>query len=88
MTEPVRCQSCAMPMNAAYQGTNADGSLNSDYCKYCYKNGRFLEPDLTLEGMIDKSIGFMTTNFGMPRDKAEELSRKYIPPLKRWLPPR
>lgn len=80
-----RCQSCAMPLGAAgYYGTNADGSENREYCRYCWKNGRYVEPDLTLEAMIDKSIGFMTTSFGMPREKAEELSRKYIPPLKRW----
>lgn len=84
MAEPVRCQSCAMPMSPALAGTEADGAPSADYCRYCYKSGRFLEPDLTLEAAIDKSIGLMTTNFGMPREKAEELSRKYIPPLKRW----
>lgn len=83
--ERPRCQSCAMPLGGvAYLGTEADGSPSREYCRYCYKNGRFLEPELTLEGMIDKSIGFMTTNFGMPREKAEELSRRFIPPLKRW----
>ena len=34
------CQSCAMPMSDdSLYGTNADGSKNSDYCIYCYKDG-------------------------------------------------
>ena len=30
------CQSCAMPLTADDMlGTNADGSVNEDYCKWC-----------------------------------------------------
>ena len=37
------CQSCGMPINKDPQGgsTNADGSINADYCSYCYQNGSF-----------------------------------------------
>lgn len=37
------CQSCAMPlkMDPRGGGTEADGSLSTDYCSYCYQNGRF-----------------------------------------------
>lgn len=35
------CQSCAMPMGGEKDllGTNADGSNNEEYCKYCFKDG-------------------------------------------------
>ena len=34
------CQSCGMPLNNKEElGTNKDGSINDDYCKYCYKDG-------------------------------------------------
>ena len=34
------CQSCGMPIGSKDDfGTNADGSINEDYCKYCYVNG-------------------------------------------------
>ena len=36
------CQCCGMPMgdtNELY-GTNADGSKNEEYCKYCFENGK------------------------------------------------
>lgn len=36
------CQSCGMPLQAEDQwGTNADGSLNEEYCCYCYQKGAF-----------------------------------------------
>lgn len=37
------CQSCGMPMSKDPKGggTNADGTLNTDYCSYCYQNGEF-----------------------------------------------
>lgn len=46
------CQSCGMPMkDESIYGTNADGSKNSDYCIYCYKDGKFLQ-DCTMDEMI------------------------------------
>ena len=33
------CQSCGMPMKEDQYGTNKDGSANSKYCCYCYKDG-------------------------------------------------
>ena len=36
------CQSCGIPLaKAPAKGTNADGSLNDNYCSYCYQNGVF-----------------------------------------------
>ena len=47
------CQSCAMPMNGeSVFGTNKDGSKNSDYCIYCYKDGQFLQ-QATMEEYIE-----------------------------------
>lgn len=37
------CQSCGMPLTNTNKGTNADGSLNEDYCTYCYQNGKFTQ---------------------------------------------
>lgn len=32
------CQSCGMPITSdELLGTNEDGSINTDYCKYCYE---------------------------------------------------
>ena len=48
-----RCQSCGMPLNKDPKrgGTNSDGTKNNMYCSYCFENGKFLQPDITLEEM-------------------------------------
>ena len=47
------CQSCGMPMMASEQfGKNENGSINEDYCSYCFQNGNFTQ-DYTMEEMIE-----------------------------------
>jgi len=43
------CQSCMMPKNSEMfkSGTNKDGSLNNNYCNYCYNNGELEMKDTT-----------------------------------------
>lgn len=85
-----RCQSCGMPLETgertdkAFLGTNADGTFNKDYCKFCWSLGGFAEPQLTVEDMIKKSVSHMTRVLKYPEDKAKEMSRAIIPNLKRW----
>lgn len=44
MTPKLFCQSCTMPTdNEADRGTEKDGSKNSEYCKYCYKDGAIID---------------------------------------------
>lgn len=80
------CQSCAMPMNApeARYGTEKDGSLNPDYCSYCYDNGEFLGSP-TMEQMIQTCLPFEKE--ARPDKTEEELlkeMRELFPALKRW----
>ncbi|MDL2273842.1 zinc ribbon domain-containing protein [Oscillospiraceae bacterium OttesenSCG-928-G22] len=78
------CQSCAMPMTDEIQGTNKDGSKNSDYCSYCYKEGTFTA-DCTMEEMIEFCAKPMAENVpGMTEEKAKEQMRQFFPKLKRW----
>lgn len=79
-----RCQSCAMPMDTGFYGTNEDGSENHEYCTFCFQKGVFSEPDLTLQGMIDKSVSHMTRILQYPEAKAKEMAASVIPQLKRW----
>jgi hypothetical protein len=32
-------------------GTNADGSHSKEFCSHCYREGRFTEPNLSVEEM-------------------------------------
>ena len=59
MEENVKiCQSCAMPLTSDEMfGTNADGSVNEDYCKWCYDKGEFLDK-CSMEEYIEKCSQF------------------------------
>lgn len=46
------CQSCGMPLSQEHYSKNADGSVNTEYCAYCYKDGVFTS-DVSMEGMIE-----------------------------------
>lgn len=64
------CQSCGMIMDENEYGTNLDGSISEDYCKYCFKDGKFGK-DETMEEMIDEKI-------------ARQKMFSIFPTLKRW----
>lgn len=85
-TEERYCQSCGMPMGNTDElyGTEKDGSLNPDYCKYCYDNGEFTS-SCTMEEMIDFCVPHMTkANPGMEEKEAREMMLSVFPSLKRW----
>ena len=86
MEEKVRCQSCGMPLSAAFGnfGTEGDGSRADEYCSICYQAGAFTKPDQTLAEMIESSVENMTTDLGMSEEKARELASTFLPGLKRW----
>lgn len=80
------CQSCGMPMGTTNDlyGTEADGSLSQDYCKFCYDSGSFVD-DCTMEQMmkmcIDLNVAY--NEFLTPED-ATKLVQGFFPSLKRW----
>lgn len=79
------CQSCGIPLGRKEdQGTNADGTKNREYCFYCYENGVFTDPDLTMDQMISKVIGFLSGIDNMSEEKAKVIANTFIPKLKRW----
>ena len=55
MEQPI-CQSCAMPLTSEdMYSTEKDGSINKDYCKWCYKDGEFVDK-VSMEEYIDLLI--------------------------------
>ncbi len=78
------CQSCGMPMiQLSDFGWNSDGSINTEYCQFCYKNGAFTDADISLEDKIAKNIA-MAQKMGMSRESATNLAATTLPNLKRW----
>lgn len=84
MTERPRCQSCGLPIGEGFYGTKADGSDACEYCTLCYRSGAFVEPDLSLDEMISRSIAHMTSKLGFTDAKAYDLAHAVIPKLSRW----
>lgn len=79
------CQSCFMPMKDPKDfGTDENGQPVEDYCAYCFQNGTFTDPDISMEEMRDKVVAMMK-GMGLS-DEAIESTTKYFPMLKRWRP--
>lgn len=77
------CQSCAMPLESEeVLGKNSDGSINYDYCKYCYDDGKFLQ-DASMEEFIEMCSKF-GEQAGMSNEEMKEYCEKIFPTLKRW----
>lgn len=76
------CQSCGMPMQQGDLGTNVDGSVNQDYCKYCYTNGEFIDK-VSMDEYI-KMCSQFGSQAGMTNKEMEMFCRKLFPTLKRW----
>ena len=80
---PNICQSCAIPIqDESLYGTNKDGSKNSDYCIYCYKDGEFLQK-ATMEEYIEMMIPF-SEQAGMTEKQMRAFCESVYPTLKRW----
>jgi len=80
----VQCQSCGMPLSRDPQkgGTNADGTTSSEFCSYCYQNGKFVIDNVSVEEFQKRCVENMKKK-GIPGFIARWFS-KSIPNLKRW----
>ena len=73
--EQAICQSCAMPLTS-------DDMFGTNYCKWCYDKGEFLDK-CTMEEYIEKCSQF-GEQAGMTNEQMKEYCTKVFPTLKRW----
>ena len=65
-------------------GTNADGSKNEDYCKYCFKDGEFTS-DMSMDEMMNFCIDKMCeVHPDFDKAEASAMMKEVFPKLKRW----
>jgi hypothetical protein len=78
------CQSCGMPLkrDVAGGGTHADGTRSLMYCSHCYKDGQFIQPNITVDEMKLLVKGKLK-GFGIPGLLTGVFTRN-IPKLARW----
>ena len=83
------CQSCGMPMTTSEEfGNNQDGTLNQDYCVYCFKDGNFTK-QMTMNEMITHCAEYpdsLKDENGNIISKEVSIAnmKTYFPTLKRW----
>lgn len=82
------CQSCGMPLTEEHYSKNADGSVNMEYCAYCYKDGTFSE-NITMDQMIEHCLEYIDdfnkdSETKMTKEEAREQMKQFFPMLKRW----
>lgn len=73
-----------MPLGEGLFGTNKNGKINEEYCKYCYVDGKFTNPDISAREMIEKSVEHMVRELKLSEEEARMLASSRIPKLKRW----
>jgi hypothetical protein len=79
------CQSCGMPMKINEDfGTEINGEKNQEYCIFCYKEGRFVEENISLQEQINKIVKLSVEQLGLPEELARKMAEIKIPKLKRW----
>lgn len=82
------CQSCGMSIEEDKdKGTNADGTLSSEYCLYCFKEGAFTN-DLTIDQYVeiglDYSPEYQAATTEGEKKHIKEQTKHYLSGLKRW----
>jgi hypothetical protein len=63
-------------------GSEKDGSPSHEYCKYCYQDGEFVNPEMSLNEMTSLVIDQMKKR--EIDQKIIEMSVSVLPNLKRW----
>ena len=75
------CQCCGMPLEDEIISHNKDGSLNEEYCKWCYADGTYTYNDM--DQLIDVCIPQMVKE-GFNEEEAREYMKEKLPHLNYW----
>ncbi len=75
------CQCCGMPLDDTIIGRNPDGSLNDDYCQWCYADGTYTYSDM--DDLIRVCIPHMVKQ-GFTEEQAREHMKRTLPTLDYW----
>lgn len=76
------CQCCGMPLeDDSIIGHNNDGTLNEDYCKWCYSDGTYTYNDMN--DLIDVCVKNMV-NENFTEEQARSYMKNLLPQLDYW----
>ena len=76
------CQCCGMPLEDDIMAKEIkDGSINEEYCKWCYKDGNFTYNDM--ESLISFCENTMS-NETFSKQQVRDYMSNLLPKLKHW----
>ncbi|MBO4798949.1 MAG: helix-turn-helix domain-containing protein, partial [Candidatus Methanomethylophilaceae archaeon] len=75
------CQCCGMPLEDPIIGRNRDGSLNEDYCKWCYADGTYTYSNM--DDLINVCVPHMVTD-SFPEEAVRSYMKERLPQLDYW----
>lgn len=75
------CQCCGMPLEDSILSREPDGTLNEEYCKWCYEGGQFRYS--SPEQLIDFCVNHMATA-DWPAEQVRAHMEAVVPQLKHW----
>lgn len=75
------CQCCGMPLEDSMISREKDGTLNEDYCQWCYADGNFTYQDM--DTLINFCAGHMA-NENFSEEQVRTYMKQMLPGLKYW----
>lgn len=75
------CQCCGMPLEDSIISHNVDGSLNEDYCKWCYADGTYTYGNM--DDLIEVCVKNMV-NDNFTEEQARLYMKDMLPKLDYW----
>lgn len=75
------CQCCGMPLSDEIIGKNKDGTLNEEYCKWCYADGTYTYSDM--DDLIEVCIPHMASQ-GFTEEQTRDYMKQLLPTLNYW----
>ena len=75
------CQCCGMPLDDTIIGRNRDGTLNEDYCQWCYADGTYTYSDM--DELIEVCLPHMVGE-QFSEDQARDYLHRVLPTLDYW----
>ena len=77
----LRCQCCGMPLEDSIISREKDGTLNEDYCQWCYADGTYTYSDM--DDLIETCLPHMV-NENFTEEQARAYMKEMLPQLDYW----
>ncbi len=77
----LRCQCCGMPLEDSIISREKDGTLNEDYCQWCYADGTYTYSDM--DELIETCLPHMV-NENFTEEQARAYMKQMLPGLDYW----